>query len=411
MGETFACKMLGRAAGRPVSQGETVSIEPDLVLTLGDTGAVIEAFQRGRPDTGVRHPERTVIVLDGPVPPMGDENRLHRRIRRFAAEAGIRHFHEAGTGAGHQVLSESFLVPPGSIVTGTDRRTCMYGALNCYAFSVDASTAAGVWRDGSVQARVPETLDVSLSGGFMERVGARDLALAIPGMVSGAVGRAVEFHGTAVSGLRPWERLTISGMGAELGAVVSVFPADGATEDFFCSHQVCRRALWSDADAPFAGEFHIELDSIVPMTATPGPGCKPVPVAEVPRTAVDVVFLGSCLNGRFEDLSAAADVMKAKKVAPGVRFFVCPASREIHLKALRSGLVETFLLAGAVVLPPGNGVGDTSLLLAEGECCVSTAADHLGDPPAREGARVYLAGPETAAATAVTGFLTDPREV
>ncbi len=411
MGETFARKILGRAAGHAVTEGDEVRVAPDLVLTGGDTGEVLGVFTDASPGSDVLHPDRLLVVLDGDFPPVVAEAIDQKAIRSFAAARGISRFFEPGSGSCNQVLSESAHVFPGSIIAGTDRRTCTYGAFNCYAFTVGAAGAAMIWKEGSADVRVPATIDIRLSGGFRERVGAKDLALAIMGSAVDSGGKAVEFHGSAISGLRMYERMTLSAMGAELGAVVSVFPADGLTEGFFCSHEVCRNALWSDSDAVFDGVAAFDLDSIPPMTALPGPDHIVVPVRDLPHEPVDVVYLGTCVNGRTEDIEAAVAVMKGRKVAPGVRFIVCPASRQVYLKALRNGLLEELVVAGAVVLPPGGGLFRGRCVPAPGERCLSTAGIDGPGTTGESGAEIYIAGPETAAATAVTGIITDPREV
>lgn len=411
MGETFALKILGRAAGHPVSEGDVVSIEPDLLVTHSDTGRVLEEFRKGDPEAAVKHPERLLMVLDGAVPPVGAEAAEHGEIRRFAAETGLRNLYEPGSGACTQLLAESFLALPGSILGGTHARTSTHGAFNCAAFRITVPEAAEAWRTGTIQVRVPETVDIQLTGGLRERVGARDLALALLAGTRDVAGKAVEFHGSAISGLRIYERMVLAGAGAELGASIAVFPADGITEDFLCSHSICRRALWSDSDAVFAGIERYDLDSVAPMIAPVGSRTAPVPVGELAGRRADVVLLGFCENGGTEDLQAAADVMRGRKTAPGVRLYVCPASRDVYLKALRNGLIEQFVLAGASVLPPGCGISCCPDVLAPGETCISTSGPDQGERTDTGETPVFLAGPEAAAAAAVTGVITDPREV
>lgn len=411
MGETFALKILGRAAGHPVSEGDSVSIEPDLLVTHSDTGKVLEAFRKISPEGAVKHPERIFIVLDGAVPPVGTEAAEHGDIRRFAATGGVRNLYEPGSGACQQVLAESFLALPGSIVGGTDGRTSTHGAFNCAAIRITAQEAAEAWHTGSIRVEVPATVDIQLTGGLRERVGARDLALTVLAGTRDLGGKAVEFHGSAISGLRIYERMILAGAGAFMGASMSVFPADGTTEDFLCSHSICRWALWSDSDAVFAGVERFELDSVAPMIAPVGSPGTPVPVGELSGRRVDVVLLGFCENGGTEDLQAAADVMRGRKTAPGVRLYACPSSRDVYLKALRNGLVEELVLAGASVLPPGCVISRCADVLAPGELCISTSGAGSREPSGTGEVPVFLASPETAAAAAVTGVITDPREV
>ncbi|MFO7627823.1 MAG: aconitase family protein [Candidatus Fermentibacteraceae bacterium] len=411
MGETFALKILGRAAGHPVSEGDDVSIEPDLLVTYSDTGKVLDEFRKSNPEAAVKHPERLFMVLDGAVPPVGAEAAEHGEIRRFAASTGVRNLYEPGSGACQQVLAESFLALPGSILGGTDGRTSTHGAFNCAAFRITIPEAAEAWRTGTLKVVVPETVDIQLTGGLRERVSSRDLALAVLAGTRDVAGKAVEFHGSAISGLRIYERMTLAGAGVDLGASITVFPADGTTEDFLCSHSICRWALWSDSDAVFAGVERYDLDSVTPMIAPVGSRTAPLPVGDLAGKRVDVVLLGFCENGGTEDLQAAADVMRGRKTAPAVRLFVCPASRDVYLKALRNGLIEEFVLAGASVLPPGCGISRWSDVLAPGELCISTSGSGSRERSDNGETRVCLTSPETAAAAAVTGVITDPREV
>lgn len=411
MGETFALKILGRAAGHPVSAGDIVSIEPDLLVTHSDTGRVLDAFRKGNPEATVKHPERLFMVLDGSVPPLGSEAAEHGEIRRFSASTGVRNLYEPGSGACTQLLAESFLALPGSILGGTDPRTSTHGAFNCAAFRITIPEAAEAWHTGTLKVGVPETVDIQLTGGLRERVGARDLALTVLAGTCDVAGKAVEFHGSAISGLRMYERMVLAGAGADLGASITVFPADGITEDFLCSHSICRRALWSDSDAVFAGVERYDLGSIPPMIAPLGSRTSPLPVGDLAGRRVDVVLLGFRENGGTEDLQTAATVMRGRKTAPGVRLYVCPASRDVYLKALRNGLIEEFVLAGASVLPPGCGISCCSDVLAPGEMCISTSGSVSRERTDTGETPVFLTGPETAAAAAVTGVITDPREV
>jgi homoaconitate hydratase family protein len=417
MGKTFAMKALGRAAGRDVSPGETVFVEPDLVMSHDNSAAIIGKFEATVPGSRVRYPERIAIVIDHVVPAATSRNASdHALIRKFVASQGIERFYDAGTGVCHQVLPEMGLCKPGTIVVGSDSHTCTYGAFNCFATGIDRTETAGLWITGRTWFRVPESIEINLSGHLENNTSAKDAILTIIGDLGadGANYMAVEFHGTAVSTLRMAERMTIANMGIEMGAKVAVFPADGRTRDYFIGRGPgCEEALWSDVDAPFCRSVDYSLCDMVPVVAKPHAVDNVVPVTDLERTPIDQVLLGTCTNGRLEDLEAAAAIMKGKPVAKGVRLIVAPASRETWLMALKSGLLETFTKAGAILIPPGCGpcLGAHLGVLAPGERCLSTANRNFRGRMGEKDAEIYLGSPETAGATAVRGVITDPREV
>jgi homoaconitate hydratase family protein len=410
-------KALGRAAGRDVSPGEIVFVEPDLVMSHDNSAAIIGKFDSTVPGGRVRYPERISIVLDHVIPAASSRNAAdHARIREFVEDQGIELFYDAGAGVCHQVIPEKGLPRPGSIVVGSDSHTCTYGAFNCFATGIDRTETAGLWITGRTWFRVPDSIEINLFGHLENRASAKDAILTIIGDLGadGANYKAVEFHGTAVSTLLISERMTFANMGIEMGAKIAVFPADGRTRDFFIGRgPCCEGALWSDVDAPFCRTIDYDLSSIVPVVARPHTVDNVLPVGDLERTPVQQVLLGTCTNGRLEDLETAAAVMKGRPVAKGVRLLVAPASGEILMKAIKSGLVETFVKAGAIILPPGCGpcLGAHMGVLAPGEVCLSTANRNFRGRMGEKEADIYLGSPETAAATAVTGVITDPREV
>lgn len=412
MGRTFAEKILGRAAGTEVAAGDTVLVEPDLVLTRDDSISVIEEAGRILAGAPPARPDRIAIVLDGRIPATDrDEAALHRKIREYASRHSIRGFFDLGSGLCHHVIPEGGLCFPGGLVLGTDESVSVLGAFGCLTASVDAGTAASIWAGGRWEARVPESVCINLSGGLGRRVSAKDLALALAGdSVKGwGSSRAVEFHGPGVSSLRMSERMTVAGMCAATGAVSAVFPADGQTNDFFRNRGAsCSMAVWSDHDAVFASVVDFELESLEPLIA--GPGFSICPVREIAGTKLDQVLLGTCSNGRLEDLQAAASILRGRKVARGTRLLVAPASRETMLEAMRAGCLQDLVEAGATVLPPGSEPcpASGSGALAPGETCLSTGGrpcpeGHPGGPV------VFIASPETAAVSALTGAVADPR--
>lgn len=413
MGRTFAEKILGRAAATEVAAGDTVLVEPDLVLTHDDSGMIIEEAGRILAGASPARPDRIAIALDGRIPAAGpDEAALHRKIREYASRNSIRGFFDLGSGLCHHAIPESGMCFPGGLVLGTDESVAVLGAFGCLTASIDARTAAALWAGGRWEARVPESVCINLSGGLGRRVSAKDFAMALIGD-SGkgwAASRTVEFHGPGVSSLRMSERMTVAGMCPATGAVSAVFPADGQTSDFFRERGAgCSMAVWSDHDAVFASILDFDLESLEPLIA--GPGFSIAPVRELAGTRIDQVLLGTCTNGRLEDLQAAASILRGRKVSRGTRLLVAPASRETMLEAIRIGCLKDLVEAGATVLPPGSEPGPSAGFgaLAPGETCLSTGsrpapAGDTGGPPA-----VFLASPETAAVTALTGAVADPR--
>ncbi len=416
MGQTFAQKVLGRAAGKTVQPGEIVFVEPDLVLTHDNSSAIIGKFRSTVPGGKVKYPDRIAIVLDHVIPAATSKNAEgHALVRKFVEEQGIEKFYDIGCGICHQVLPEKHLTLPGQIVVGSDSHTCTYGAFNTFATGIDRTEAAGLWITGRTWFRVPETIEINLEGNFKDRISAKDLILTIIGKLGadGANYKAVEFHGTGLGSLLVHERMTIANMGIEMGAKIAVFPADRVVQKFLCSPDVCDQALWSDVDAEFCETHNFDLSEIVPVVARPHTVDNVCAVKDLPETKVDQVYLGTCTNGRIEDLTSALKIMKGRKVASSVRLLVGAASRDEYVKALQQGVIEEFVKAGAVILPPGCGpcLGAHQGALAPGEVCLSTANRNFRGRMGEKEAFIYLGSPETAAATAVTGVITDPREV
>jgi 3-isopropylmalate/(R)-2-methylmalate dehydratase large subunit len=416
MGQTFAQKVLGRAAGKAVQPGEIVFVEPDLVLTHDNSSAIIGKFESTVPGGRVKYPDRLAIVLDHVIPAASSKDAAgHAKVRDFVARQGIDKFYDIGCGICHQVLPEKHHALPGTIVVGSDSHTCTYGAFNTFATGIDRTEAAGLWITGRTWLMVPETIEIVLDGQFNHRVSAKDLILTIIGKLGadGANYKSVEFHGCALGSLLVNERMTIANMGIEMGAKIAVFPADRITQNYLFSPEMCENALWSDSDAEFCETHTFILDEIVPVVARPHSVDNVCSVKDLPETKVDQVFLGTCTNGRLEDLKSALDVMKGRKVVQSVRMLVGAASRDEYMKAMQQGIIEEFIKAGAVIIPPGCGpcLGAHMGALAPGEVCLSTANRNFKGRMGEKDAFIYLGSPETAAATAVTGVITDPREV
>ena len=417
MGDTFAIKILSRAAGKKVREGEIVFVEPDYILTHDNSSAIVGKFESTVPGGRVRYPERIAIVLDHVIPAASSKHAAgHRKVREFVREQGIANFYDIGTGVCHQVMPEVGLVQPGSIVVGSDSHTCTYGAFNCFATGIDRTEAAGIWITGRTWFKVPRTINIELTGSFSAGVSAKDLILTIIGDVGagGANYMAVEFNGPAVGGLRICDRMTIANMGIEMGAKIAAFPANIVTSKYFEALDVpITDAIWSDFDAEYARTLEYDLENIVPVIACPHQVDNVVPVEEMAGMKIDQIFLGTCTNGRVEDLKAAADILRGEKINPSVRMLVAPASRIEYLKAMKMGIVQDLVTAGAVILPPGCGpcLGAHQGALAPGEKCLSTANRNFKGRMGEKEAEIYLSSPETAAVSALTGTIRDPREV
>ncbi len=393
-----------------VEPGEVVTARVDMVL-MNDVTALLAA--KVLRETGA---ERLVdcrrvpgvIVFDHYAPPSTPEHAAgHRLLRVFSRRHGCI-LYDVGDGVMHQLFLENHAVP-GMLVVGADSHTITYGALGVFATGVGSTEAAYALVAGSLWFRVPEPLYYRVAGSLKPRVTGKDAALTLLGELGGdgALYRSVEFLGD-LRGLGIHDRATIANMMVEAGAKTALFPVDAVAERYLGP-----RARRLPPPEPGSGEDvrSLDLATVEPMLALPGAPYNAAPVAEHEGVEVDMVFIGSCTNGRLEDLEAAARLLKGRRVARGTRLIVTPASRRVYREALRRGIVETLLEAGAVVTPPGCGAcfGAHMGVAADGETVVSTSNRNFPGRMGGRGARVYLASPYTAAAAAATGRITDPR--
>ncbi|WP_309492432.1 3-isopropylmalate dehydratase large subunit [Candidatus Hecatella orcuttiae] len=418
-GLTLTEKILARASGLPrVEAGGYVEAEVDLVMMHDLTGPLaLDAFER-LVERRVWNPGRVVVVFDHQVP--ADTVRsaeLQRRLRRFVAEYGVRNFYDVGKGGiCHEVLPEKGHVKPGDLVVGADSHTCTYGALGAFATGVGSTDVAAVLAQGRLWFRVPETVRVVVEGRFQRYVSAKDLILHMAGCLGedGANYKSLEFTGSTVGKMGMDGRMTLCNMVVELGAKAGLVPPDGVTFRYLEGRVAgSLRPLYPDEGAEYEGELSFSVDSLEPQVACPPRVANVKPVGEVAGLPVDQAVLGSCTNGRMDDLREAAGLLRGRRVKDGVRMIVLPASQEIYLRALEEGLLEVFARAGAAVGPPNCGpcLGGHFGLLAEGEVCISSTNRNFTGRMGSPGAKVYLASPATVAASAVTGRITDPREV
>ncbi len=414
---TLAEKILARAAGRErVAPGEFVVATVDLAL-VHDIFAVpvFDAFRElGR--ERVFDPARVAVVIDHLVPaPTTAAALVHRRIREHVAALGIRRFFDAGSGICHQLLPEAGLVAPGMLVVGTDSHTTTHGALGAAGTGIGTSEMVYVLATGRLWFRVPETLRVDLSGSLPPLVGWKDVVLHLAGRLGsdGAQYRSLEFAGPAAEGVDLAGRLTMCNMAVELGAKFGLFAADAVTASYLAARGAEAEPLAPDPDARYLAAHPLDLSSLEPQVALPGAVDRVHPVGEVEGIEIHQAFLGSCTNGRLEDLEEAATVLRGQRVARGVRLLVAPASRDVYREAARRGVLAVLVEAGATILPPGCGpcFGGHGGLLAPGERCIGSHnrnfAGRMGSPEAE----IYLASPATVAASAVAGRIADPRAV
>lgn len=413
---TFAEKVLAQKAGLDaVTPGQIVEVAPDLGMSHDNTAAIAKTF-RGIGVKKVTNPDRFVVILDHVVPAAGVEHaQNHRDARMFAREQGMKLF-DVGRGVCHQVVVEEGLAKPGDLILGSDSHTTTYGAVGAFAAGIGRTEMAALWATGRLWLKVPASLKIVLEGELPPRVTAKDVTLHIIGRLGadGGLYKSVEFCGSGVENMTVADRLVLANMAAEMGAKNGYVTPDAVTLSYL-SARVTEEItpVYPDPDAQYESVHTYALGELVPQVARPSQVDNVVPVGDVAGTRVDQVLLGTCTNGRLEDLELAAEVMAGRPLAEGVRMLVLPASREVWVEASEKGLLGAFAAAGALILNPGCGpcLGAHQGVLAPGEVCLSTANRNFKGRMGSKEAEVYLGSPATIAAAAVTGVITDPREV
>jgi len=420
-GQTLSEKIFSRAARKEAQSGEFVMAKIDCAMIHDITGplAVKGFYEIAGRDARVWDPSKIVMLFDHQVPAdslKAAEN--HILLRNFANEQGILNY-DIFCGVCHQVVPEKGHVLPGSLAVGADSHTCTYGALGAFATGIGSTDMASVFATGKLWFMVPKTLQLMIEGRLQSRVTSKDVVLRIIGDIGadGANYLACEFCGGAAARMSIPERMTMSNMAIEMGAKAGIFEPDETTAGYLKERVKDPAAIeagivQTDEDAVVSRK-HWNVNDLEPQIALPHNVDNVLPISEVPKTKIDQVFLGSCTNGRLEDLQLASEMMKGEPVARGVRMIVVPASREEYMKALRRGLVEKFMEAGAMVESAccGPCMGGSFGLLGEGERCLSTSNRNFVGRQGSPKAFVYLASPATAGASAITGYITDPREV
>lgn len=417
MGSTVAEKIFAGKCGRTVTAGEVVMAGIDAAMIHDITGPLaIKKFYEMDGDK-VFNPESVILLFDHQIPAdsiPAAENHVY--MRRFAEEQQIENY-DLREGICHQVVMEKGRALPGQIVVGADSHTCMYGAGGAFATGIGSTDMGFVLKFGALYFRVPESIKIAVSGSFAERVGAKDLILAIARDLGadGATYKSLEFMGETIQDMEMAGRMTCCNMAIEMGAKAGIVPPDEITHEYFAKRVKGyeRIHLESDEDAVYALEKDFDVTDLSPQVAVPHNVDLARDVEDVAGTHIDQVFIGSCTNGRFEDLQEAARVLGERNFSDAVRVIVIPASREEYLKSLRAGFIERFVEAGALVEAPccGPCMGGAFGLLAPGEVSLSTSNRNFRGRQGSTEAFVYLCSPATAAASAIFGEITDPREV
>ncbi len=420
MGKTIAEKILSRKSGQDARANDLVVA--DLDFRMGQDGTsplAIRAFEEMQ-GKRVSDPQRAALVIDHSAPsPLEGVSALHHLMRSFAKEQGMI-MYDIGEGVCHQLVPEKGHVGPGSLVIGADSHTCTYGALNAFATGVGSTDLAAALISGKMWFKVPESIRFVCRGQLPAGVYSKDLALFLIGQVTadGATYMAAEYTGEAIGALSVDARFTIANMAIEMGAKAGLMEADDKVWDWVREHQAPSgrgnfEAVGPDADAVYARVLEYDVSGLEPQVARPHRVDNAAPVGEVAGTAIQQAVLGTCTNGRLEDLRIAAGILKGRRVHPEVRFIVAPASRRIYLEAMDEGIIQDLVRSGAAVVTPGCGpcVGTHNGVPSDGENVISTANRNFKGRMGNSKAFIYLASPATVAASALAGAIADPREI
>jgi len=413
-------KILAKASGKKaVRPGEIIDANVDVVMVHDLTGPLaVEAFKK----IGVQKVwdnKKVVVILDHQVPAESVKAaELHKTMRQFAKEQNLPFYDVGRGGICHQVMPEKGHVVPGTVIVGADSHTCTYGAFGAFATGIGSTEAAAVFATGKIWFKVPPTIKVNVTGDFQKYVTPKDLILNIIGKLSvdGAIYKSAEFTGSTVKNMSIAGRMTLCNMAVEMGAKNGIVEPDETTRRFLQGRVKSMpdfTSLKSDADAVYERTVEFDVSDMEPQVACPSSVDNVKPVSEVGNVPIDQAFIGSCTNGRIEDLRLAAQVLKGKRVKDGVRALVIPASQEVYRQAMQEGLLEIFTDAGAIVCGSACGpcLGGHIGLLAAGEVCVSSSNRNFIGRMGSTQASVYLASPATVAASAVTGKITSAQQL
>ncbi|MDA3844502.1 MAG: 3-isopropylmalate dehydratase large subunit [Candidatus Kapabacteria bacterium] len=427
MGQTIVQKILARTSGNEFVQvGDVVEPKVDLAMSHENGSLAISQFDEIYKNTGfetkVWDPTKIALIFDHRVPAESRKTATNQnKIRKFVKEQGIPKFHDIRgdrMGVCHQILPQYGYVRPGFLVVGTDSHTTTHGALGAFAFGIGATEMATVWTLGSVlNITVPPTIKVVCTGKFRENIGGKDLILHLIGKISaeGANFKVLEYHGESIQNMPMTERLTVSNMSVEAGATAGIIPADDETVRYLREESGVTDEfdmVYSDPDAEYCQVVNIDVSELESQIACPHTVDNVKPISEVVGTAINQIVLGSCTNGRIEDIAVAAKILKGKSIAESVRMIVVPASAKVYREALEKGYFIDLMDAGCVVTNPGCGpcLGVHQGALGDGEVALATTNRNFKGRMGNPDAFVYLCSPAVAAASAISGTITDPNK-
>ncbi|MBP7867403.1 MAG: 3-isopropylmalate dehydratase large subunit [Acidobacteria bacterium] len=427
MGMTAVEKILAQACGLPsVKAGDVLEPRVDVAMSHENGALVINQFQEVYQGTGldakVWDPSRIVIIFDHRVPAESSKTATnHKKIRNFVSAQGITKFHDIKGDTGgicHQILPENGYVRPGHVVVGTDSHTTSHGAMGAFSFGIGATEMASVWTLGTaLNVEVPGTIKVVVTGEFPKHVGPKDLILYLIGKLTaeGANFKVIEFHGETIRKMSLSGRLVICNMTVEAGATSGIVPADEETFRYLRDEAGVTEpleAVLPDADAVYDQVIEIDVATLVPQIACPHMVDNVKPIDAVEGTKLNQIVIGSCTNGRLDDLQEAAEILRRKHIHKDVRMLIFPASGRIYREAMKRGVIGDLMDAGAIIVNPGCGccLGVHQGALGDGEVALSTTNRNFKGRMGNPNAEVYLCSPAVAAASAITGVITDPRK-
>ncbi len=412
MGKTFAEKLFSLKSGRDVSAGAIVSVEPDYVMSHDNAAAISGTFKK----IGVKkikYPERVVIILDHEIPaPKESSASNHKEIRTFVGEQGIKNFYDINNGICHQIFTEQGFALPGKLIVGSDSHTTTYGAMGAFSAGIGRSEVAAIWATGELWFSVPETMKIIIKGKMPEYISAKDIALYIIGKIGADGGdyKAVEFTGEVIDNMSISDRMVLTNMAAEMGAKNGYVLPDEKTLNFLKDKAKSEfTSLFSDEDANYIETLTFDISNISPSVAKPHTVDNYVAIQDVEGLEIDQALIGTCTNGRLEDLREAAKILDGNKVK--IRTLIIPASWNVYKEAMSEGLLSIFIDSGAIILNPGCGpcLGAHQGVMAPGERTFSTANRNFKGRMGCRDAEIYLGSPASVAASAITGKITNPQ--
>ena len=410
MGQTIAEKILSEHAGHPVKPGELIIAKVDVAAVQDGTGPLtVQEFKKLGVDK-LHNPERSILFIDHASPsPRKELSNTHKVLREFAKEYGAV-LSDVGAGVCHQRLVETF-VNPGEILVGADSHTCTSGALGAFATGMGSTDIAVAMALGKTWLKVPATFKIEVTGDFQKGICSKDLMLYLIGLIGadGATYKALEFCGDTIENMSMSERFTLANMAVEAGAKAGLFATDNKTKEFLKERgrEDKFRLIEPDEDTTYERVIKIYAEDVHHTVSCPHTVDNTKSVELLKDIKVDQVYVGTCTNGRIEDLRIVAEILKGKKINSDLRMLICPASKDVYLKALEEGLIKTFVEANATVLPPGCGpcVGVHAGTLADGEVCLATQNRNFQGRMGNTNGEIYLASPYVAAYTALNGYI------